>query len=345
VKLCIGILLLAAQFLGDATPPRHLNWMDGHWMAQDRFQVNTHRGLNDDVFFAAWHRSRLFLQHIDCANFSDGSAIKHFVTDVKRNVQINLPIDIWAKIIDYNCIPGRKGGFFCRHKTREAKAGGTVVISHSILMADSDIYDGLFSSHHVEFNSIPNVHCWGFSDIFEPHTETEAKMPAGLFYLYWVIYAPSQPRPLIDNVSLAGDFVGLIGGSGGFHGGGGRLLSFSDHIAGGLSGAARMNERAPNQEHADHSQENGSERRPEHLSGPIGHALLGGQIAFSAILFFGGLWLIYVGFNRAGDALDRVLDGFKNQWGIVGLWLCLCLCGAGAASGIVTYWLSVYGPD
>jgi len=77
----------------------------------------------------------------------------------------------------------------------------------------------------------------------------------------------------------------------------------------------------------------------------MGHLLLGAKIALSAIFFVGGFWLVYISFKHAGDALDLVLDGFKYQWGVVGFWLFLSLAGAGLASGVVTYWLSIYGPS
>lgn len=77
---------------------------------------------------------------------------------------------------------------------------------------------------------------------------------------------------------------------------------------------------------------------------PPRHFLLGAKIAISMLFFLGGFWLAYTGFHRAGDALDRVLDGFKRQWSLVGLWFAMIVAGTFAPAGVVIYWLSVYGP-
>lgn len=55
----------------------------------------------------------------------------------------------------------------------------------------------------------------------------------------------------------------------------------------------------------------------------------------------GSIWFGVRGFQRAGDALDLVLDGSKLAWLRVGLWLGLSLVGAGMGAWVVTYALSV----
>lgn len=71
---------------------------------------------------------------------------------------------------------------------------------------------------------------------------------------------------------------------------------------------------------------------------------MGEKVALSAVLFFGALWLGFWSFKRARDALDAAIDGFNYSRCVVAMWFCISLASAGLASGVVTYWLSVYGP-
>jgi amino acid transporter len=81
--------------------------------------------------------------------------------------------------------------------------------------------------------------------------------------------------------------------------------------------------------------------KASHAPGPFRHILLGGEVALSALLFFGGVFFVYLGFQRASDALEHVLDGQRRYWIGVSFWLLIGLGGSLGASGIVTYWLSV----
>lgn len=77
----------------------------------------------------------------------------------------------------------------------------------------------------------------------------------------------------------------------------------------------------------------------ERIFSPIRHLPLGFQIAFLSLLFTFGFCLVFLGFKRAGAALDLALDGVKYQLGVVGFWMILCFVGAGLSAGVVTYWL------
>jgi hypothetical protein len=52
--------------------------------------------------------------------------------------------------------------------------------------------------------------------------------------------------------------------------------------------------------------------------------------------------LILLGFQRAGNSLERVLDGARRHWWSVGAWLLVALGGGAGGSGIIVYWLGVY---
>lgn len=63
------------------------------------------------------------------------------------------------------------------------------------------------------------------------------------------------------------------------------------------------------------------------------------KIAAATLLFAIGLVLAALGFKRAGDSCDAVLNGLKRAWASLIVWLGLSFAGAGLASGVVTYWL------
>lgn len=120
-------------------------------------------------------------------------------------------------------------------------------------------------------------------------------------------------------------------------------LSFLDHIPCGFSGGASVEQSSPNQKDTHTRKADTREGRPKHELGPFSHALLSVKIAASALLFCGGLLLIYLGFQRAGNASELVLDGLKSGWIGVGFWLSLSLGGAFLSSGVAVYWLSACG--
>ena len=146
-----------------------------------------------------------------------------------------------------------------------------------------------------------------------------------------------QPSAMVRNISLSRQRSGLNGRSSSPPG-------FRDGLLGRYSRALRVDESPDQQNKPEPSQYGASERSPEHPFGPASHILLGLKIVVSALIFSGALWFGFKGFKRASEALDTAVDGVKYSWCLVALWFFLSLAGAGLASGVVTYWLSVYGP-
>lgn len=123
----------------------------------------------------------------------------------------------------------------------------------------------------------------------------------------------------------------------------GSLFAFIDHRTSRYRSVASMNERPTNQDQSNKRENHRSTRGEEHPLGPSGHILLGAKVAGLTILFFLGLGIIFLSFNRAGDAFDLAADGFKYGWCIFGGWIVLGLVGAGLSSGVVTYALDQHG--
>jgi hypothetical protein len=158
--------------------------------------------------------------------------------------------------------------------------------------------------------------------------------PDPIFSIYQIVDAgrfDADVSPKFQRGIAYQQFVGFLGQFGG--------------IASGVSGSPGIDESTPQKKYSDDREGNTRERREGRPQSPPRHLLLGAKITISAVFFFGGFWLIYTGFQRAGDALDLVLDGFGRHWGLVGLWGVLTFAGVSAVAGVVTYWLSVYGPS
>jgi hypothetical protein len=102
-----------------------------------------------------------------------------------------------------------------------------------------------------------------------------------------------------------------------------------------------VNKGAPNQNNASQSNQSFENADAEHSAGPVSHALLGIEVAFLALGFFGGWLLLICGIQRVGNAVDIVLDGNRQAWWSVGLWYCLSAVGGAMAAGAVTYGLSI----
>ncbi len=101
----------------------------------------------------------------------------------------------------------------------------------------------------------------------------------------------------------------------------------------------------PNKKYADSRYDEPKQRDPKRALRPEGHFFLSCKITLSLIIFVGGLWLVYIGFQRTDDVTDLDLKGIKYQSCFVVLWALLIFLGAGMASGVVTYWLSQYAPS
>lgn len=117
-----------------------------------------------------------------------------------------------------------------------------------------------------------------------------------------------------------------------------RLLYRFASMEGGVSG---MEQRSPDQEYASAGDQGFGKADTKHPPGPFRHVFLSGQVALSALLFFGGIGLIVRGFQRAGNSLEQVLDGGRRYWLSVGGWLLLAFSGGGIAASVAIYWLSV----
>ena len=114
-----------------------------------------------------------------------------------------------------------------------------------------------------------------------------------------------------------------------------------DRLFGSLGGSPASLQSSPNENHSGRSDEHFRQSDPEHSLGPSRHILLGLQVILGLLFFCGGWLLIVRGFERAGDALDVVLDGNRKAWLRVGFWFGMSLIGAGLSAGVVTYALSV----
>ena len=106
-------------------------------------------------------------------------------------------------------------------------------------------------------------------------------------------------------------------------------------------GSPRSFQGSPNKENTSACDYQFTKANPEHVSGPVRGILLGLQVVAGALIFIGGWLFLIRGFERAGNAMDVVLDGNRNGWWAVCFWFGLALSGAGLASGVVTYALSV----
>ena len=119
------------------------------------------------------------------------------------------------------------------------------------------------------------------------------------------------------------------------------LVRGNGRLSGLLNSVARIAQRPIDQTDAKSGDERFNEGSAKHPLSPFRHALLGGEVAASAIFIVGGWFLGILGFKRSGDALDRVLSGNRKAWLPTVAWFCLALVWAWGSGGIVTYWLSV----
>ena len=108
-----------------------------------------------------------------------------------------------------------------------------------------------------------------------------------------------------------------------------------------LPNAPIFREGFPNEENAEAGQDHLHDGNPKHGRSPAGYLLLGGKIAAGLVLFLIGGLLVICGFKRAGNALDRVLDGSQVGWCGVSGWFGAAVCGAGLSASVVTYALQV----
>jgi hypothetical protein len=99
-------------------------------------------------------------------------------------------------------------------------------------------------------------------------------------------------------------------------------------------------ERLPNEKYSSSRYGGFHQRSNEHPHGPPRHILLGLKVFASAPTFFGGFWVIVRSFERAGDALDVILNGGRQYWIRVWRRLGLVRLGAGLSAAVPTYWLS-----
>lgn len=105
-------------------------------------------------------------------------------------------------------------------------------------------------------------------------------------------------------------------------------------------GIARVNERSPNQEDSNRTDEHFNGSGKHRTKGPSRHVPLGLQVLLSSLLFGLGIWTIFSGFHRAGNALEAVLNGGRRNWLIVGGGLSLALMGGLLGAGVFAYWIA-----
>ena len=70
---------------------------------------------------------------------------------------------------------------------------------------------------------------------------------------------------------------------------------------------------------------------------------MGIKIIFSLLAFGSGLWLSFIGFYRAGYAIEFVFNRAKAGWFKLFFGLGLIFSGAGLSAGILTVWIDAYG--
>jgi hypothetical protein len=123
----------------------------------------------------------------------------------------------------------------------------------------------------------------------------------------------------------------------------GRLTGDGDDFGSRLSSGPGVEQRPPNQEDADAANHRRERSGEEHPLRPQRHALLGVQIAGSALLALCGFGACLRGFQIAGDALETVLD--RGRGGAVRLSLGAILAFGGAAlpAALLTYWIGTLG--
>ncbi len=120
---------------------------------------------------------------------------------------------------------------------------------------------------------------------------------------------------------------------------GGRLHGLNCCV-GGICCTLGMVKSAINQPYASASNEHFQKGDQKQPGRPPRYIFLGLGIA----LVCAGWLLIVRCFQRAGDAMDVVLDGYRDAWWRVGGWLGLALLSGGLAAGALTYGLSLYAP-
>lgn len=113
-----------------------------------------------------------------------------------------------------------------------------------------------------------------------------------------------------------------------------------DRSVSGHGGLFGVNYGAPNKKQAKAANDDASTGGDQHPFGPLGHGFLSRKIALSALPFGIGLWLVIPSLQRAGNALEQVLNGRRRCWIDVCAWLLLAFSGTIAAAGVFVYWLS-----
>jgi hypothetical protein len=121
------------------------------------------------------------------------------------------------------------------------------------------------------------------------------------------------------------------------------IARYLDRFFGGLSGGPTGFQGSPDERYPGRGYEHFQQANPEHSPSPFRYVVLGAEIIGGLLLFVGGWLLIIRGFERAGDALDVVLDGNRKAWLCGGFCFFAALFGGGVSAGIVTYALSLYG--
>lgn len=119
-----------------------------------------------------------------------------------------------------------------------------------------------------------------------------------------------QSRPSMFG-RLAGEYSRL-GGRPSCYGVG--YLTFGDSAFSGFCGIACVNKRSPDEENARRANNGGDGSGPKHPESPLGHFLLGFQIALSALIAVSGVAICIRGFHSAGDSIEAALDGRKVGW-------------------------------
>lgn len=117
------------------------------------------------------------------------------------------------------------------------------------------------------------------------------------------------------------------------------LVSGVDHRRGVLGGLLREVEREAEKDNADSGQ-NGHHGSDEvHKTSPLGHLLLGVQIALFALYHLGMFGVALMGFYRSGEALYFVSDGRNVYWWGVVIWGLIGFTGAVLCAAGHMYWL------
>lgn len=121
--------------------------------------------------------------------------------------------------------------------------------------------------------------------------------------------------------------------------GGSCLFSFENHFSRSVGRNLGVNKGPPDQKEPTQGEDQRSDSSPEQIGRPFRHVLLGFEIAISALFVCLSIFLILLGFHRSGEAIDRVLDGFKIYWISSLSWFGLAIGGACLSTAVFAYWI------